>query len=111
MERAGLARVSNVLRRSSSEIFFVDLPGANRLYGRLDLVYDPWLYPAFESIGLAEPRSIWLEQALSTGPVRAVVSTSISPRINGVERTLNELGYGDPIRVGDFFVWQRHARD
>ena len=41
-------------------IFFVDRPGFNRVHGRADLVYDPWLYPVFESIKLAEPRSAWL---------------------------------------------------
>ena len=95
----------------SSEIFFVDLPGVNRLRGRLDLVYDPWLYPVFESIGLAEPRSIWLAQALSTGPVRVVVSTVARPRIEGLGRPLTELGYEDPIRVGDYFIWHRRTGD
>ena len=66
-ESDGLARLLEKVPARPSEIFFVDQPGANRLHGRRDLVYDPWLYPVFESIGLAEPRSIWLEQALSTG--------------------------------------------
>ena len=65
-----LARLSHYLRRPSSELFFVDRPGDNRVHGRLDLVYDPWLYPVFESIGLAEPRSAWLARALETGPVQ-----------------------------------------
>ena len=30
-------------------IFFADRPGLNRVHGRADLVYDPWLYPVFES--------------------------------------------------------------
>jgi hypothetical protein len=111
VERAGLARVSTLLRRPAAEIFFVDLPGANRLHGRLDMVYDPWLYPVFESIGLAEPRSIWLEQALSTGGVRVVVSTSSRPRVEGLGRTLIELGYDDAIRVGDYFIWTRRVRE
>ena len=34
--------------RPAAEVFFVDLPGLNRLHGRIDLVYDPWLYPVFE---------------------------------------------------------------
>ena len=81
------------MQRPSTEIFFVDLPGANRVHGRIDLVYDPWLYPVFESIGLAEPRSIWLEQALATGPVRVVATTSSRTEIDGLKRTLPELGY------------------
>ena len=79
-ESADLARLLAYVRRPSAEIFFVDLPGANRLHGRIDLVYDPWLYPVFESIGLAEPRSIWLDRALATGPVRVVATTSRSRR-------------------------------
>jgi hypothetical protein len=111
VERSGLVRVVKLLRRPPTEIFFVDRPGANRLYGRIDLVYDPWLYPVFESIGLAEPRSIWLERTLATGPVRVVVSTSNSPKIEGLARTLHELGYQDAINVGDHFVWKQQARD
>ncbi len=111
VERAGLVRVLKLLRRPPTEIFFVDLPGANRLHGRLDLVYDPWLYPVFESIGLAEPRSIWLEQAISTGPVRVVVSTTKQPSIDGLERTLSELGYEDAIRVGDYFIRKQRDHD
>ena len=87
-DRAGLTRVVKSCADPSAEIFFVDMPGANRLHGRLDLVYDPWLYPVFESIGLAEPRSIWLAQALSTGPVHVVVSTSDRPSIDGLGSTL-----------------------
>ena len=108
-DRAGLTRVVKLLRRPSAEIFFVDMPGANRLHGRLDLVYDPWLYPVFESIGLAEPRSIWLAQALSTGPVHVVVSTSDRPSIDGLGSTLSVLGYEEPIRVADYFVWKRRV--
>ncbi len=111
VEHAGLARVSKFARRPSSEIFYVDMPGANRLHGRLDLVYDPWLYPVFESIGLAEPRSIWLARALSTGAVRVVVSTSDRQTIDGVGSTLYELGYEDPIRVGEYFIWKRRVTE
>ena len=83
-ETADLARLLKAVNRPSSELFFVDLPGANRVQGRLDLVYDPWLYPVFESIGLAEPRSIWLEEALATGPVRVVATASSRPTIDGL---------------------------
>ena len=62
-DSSALARLLAYVQRPSTEIFFVDLPGANRLHGRIDLVYDPWLYPVFESIDLAEPRSIWLDQS------------------------------------------------
>jgi hypothetical protein len=106
-DRAQVARVLEYVQRPATEIFFVDLPGANRVHGRVDLVYDPWLYPVFESIGLAEARSMWLEKALEAGPVRAVVTASSRPEIDGLSRTLPELGYRAPKRVGAFLVWTR----
>jgi len=109
-DRALLARLLDRVQRPSSELFFVDRPGDNRVHGRLDLVYDSWLYPVFESIGLAEPRSVWLARALEAGPVRVVVTTSNLPMIDGIPRTLEELGYRAPARVGPFFVWVRRSR-
>jgi hypothetical protein len=55
-------------------VFVVDCPGMNRLHGRLDLVYDEWLYPVFETMGLAGPqylssgdpaRSLWVKGSLT----------------------------------------------
>jgi hypothetical protein len=106
-DKAQIARLLDSVQRPSSEIFFVDLPGENRIHGRLDLVYDPWLYPVFESIGLAEPRSVWLEQAVADGPVRIVVAASGQPKIDGLNRTLPELGYRAMKRIGRFIVWTR----
>jgi hypothetical protein len=110
VETARIARVVDAAERSAAGIFFVDRPGANRIHGRLDLVYDPWLYPVFESIGAAEPRSIWLEQALSTGPVRVVATTSPRARIDGLKRTLPELGYRLKSQAGPYFVWARPSQ-
>ena len=106
---AALARLLVYVERPSTELFLVDRPGANRLHGRIDLVYDPWLYPVFESIGLAAPRSIWLETALSTGPVRTVATTSRGGEIDGLNRTLPALGYSLSGRVGPYFVWARRT--
>jgi hypothetical protein len=108
-DSSALARLLVYVQRPSTEIFFVDLPGANRAHGRIDLVYDPWLYPVFESIGLAEPRSIWLDKALSTGPVRVVATTSRRSEIDGLKRTLPDLGYSLSKRVGPYFVWARQT--
>jgi hypothetical protein len=108
-DSAALARLLVYVQRPSAEIFFVDLPGANRVHGRIDLVYDPWLYPVFESIGLAEPRSNWLDRALSAGPVRVVATTSRRSEIDGLKRTLPELGYSLSKRVGPYFVWARQT--
>ncbi len=101
------AQLSRVLKRPSSEFFFVGRPGDNRVRGRLDLVYDDWLYPVFESMQLAEPRSIWLRRALTTGAVRFVVNTSQSPDIEGVGLALPQLGYSRRLSAGPFFVWER----
>ena len=106
-EHAGVVRLFESLRRPAAEVFFVDLPGLNRVHGREDLVYDPWLYPVFESIGLAEPRSVWLARALSSGPVHVVAAASSRPQIDGLKRTLPELGYRGGQKVGPFFIWTR----
>jgi Dolichyl-phosphate-mannose-protein mannosyltransferase len=88
-------------------IFFVDRPGFNRVHGRADLVYDPWLYPVFESVKLAEPRSAWLARAIKNGPVRVVVMSSPELGIEGVNETLPVLGCGLRMRIGPWFVWTR----
>jgi hypothetical protein len=101
------ARIFRELGRPPSDFFFVGRPGDNRACGRLDLVYDDWLYPVFESIHLAEPRSIWLRRALTDGTVRFLVNTSDSPRLEGVGLTFQELGFTPRFQVGPFFVWER----
>jgi hypothetical protein len=109
-DRAEMARLLTVLERPPGELFFVDRPGDNRLHGRLALVYDPWLYPVFESVGLAEPRSIWLARALESGPIEIVVSDLPRTSIDGISRSLAELGYRRYARVGSFLVWMRGPR-
>jgi len=104
--RADLAAIVG-LGRPASEIFFVDRPGFNRLVGRVDLVYDPWLYTVFESTGQALPRQAWLARELAGGSVRVVVATSLRPRIDGITPSLPELGYRGLRRFGPYFVWLR----
>ncbi len=106
-ERAAARRIFDHLNRPPSEFFFVDRPGFNRIDGRLDLVYDDWLYPVFESLHLAEVRSGWLARSLQSGPVRAVVATTPDSRIEGTLVDLRMLGYHPDISVGPFFVWTR----
>ncbi len=91
----------------SDAVFFADRPGLNRVHGRVDLVYDPWLYPVFESLGLAEPRSEWLAKALETGPVRLIVTAAPQTRIDGIPRGLSELGYTLRLPLGPWLVWTR----
>jgi hypothetical protein len=106
-ERESVTRLLAQIGRKPTEIFFVDRPGDNRLHGRLDLVYDPWLYPVFETIGLAEPRSVWLASALSTGPVRVVVASKTTDKIDGIPRNLFELGFRPKYRLGPLLGWER----
>ncbi len=63
--------MSNLPERTS-DLYFAADPGRNRQYGRTDLVFDHWLYPVFESVHGAEPRSSWLRSALygRVGPIR-----------------------------------------
>jgi len=107
VEGLAIAEISREVRRPCFEFFFAGRPGDNRVCGRLDLVYDDWLYPVFESIHLAESRSIWLRRALTAGPVRFVVNTSDSQEIDGIGLTLPQLGYSRRFHLGPFFVWER----
>jgi hypothetical protein len=107
VERAAVAEIVGHLGQPRSAFFFPDHPGLNRLGGRNDLVYDPWLYPVFERLGLAEARSGWLAAALASGTVWVVVKTSRDARIEGVEPNLYALGYLPDVRVGPFYVWKR----
>jgi hypothetical protein len=105
--RLALARIFENYRRPTSEFFFVSRPGDNRLYGQPALVYDEWLYPVFESIHLAEPRSVWLSRALVADRINYVVTTSDSTTIDGLGRSFREMGYRRGIKVGTFLVWER----
>jgi hypothetical protein len=107
MERRAIAEIFDHFARPSSEYFFVGRPGTNRINGRLDLVYDDWLYPVFESIHLAEPRSAWLRRTLVAGSVRFIVNTTDEPEIDGIAEPVPKLGYIRTVRHGPFFVWER----
>jgi hypothetical protein len=110
VERRAVDKIFTTLRAEPSAVFFVDRPGDNRLHGRLDLVYDDWLYQVFESLGLAQPRSVWLRHALRGGTIRYVINTSDDPAIAGLPETLPRMGYVPSIQVGPFYVWKRVAR-
>jgi len=106
-DRAAVEAIVTHVGQPRSAVFFSDRPGFNRLGGRTELVYDDWLYPVFERLGQAEPRSRWLAAALASGPVRVVVKTSPTARIEGVEPSLYVLGYRRDARAGPFYVWTR----
>ena len=107
VERLAVARALDEINRPSAELYFAARPGLNRLYGQPDLVHDDWLYPVFESMRLAEPRSTWLELALTRGSVRFVVNTTDDARIDGLDRPLSALGYVRRFQVATFYVWER----
>jgi hypothetical protein len=109
VERLALTKILDEIGGTATELFFVARPGDNRVNGRLDLVYDDWLYPVFESIHQAEPRSTWLRHALTVGTIRYVVNTSDSPNIDGLGEPLPRLGYVRDFMVGPFYVWRRSA--
>jgi Dolichyl-phosphate-mannose-protein mannosyltransferase len=107
LERRTVVRALDELKRPKSEFYFAGRPGLNRLYGQLDLVYDDWLYPVFESLHLAEARSAWLELALTRGSVRFVVNTSDDVRIDGLDKPLPDLEYAPRFQVGSYYFWER----
>jgi hypothetical protein len=105
-EHADLARLFASTGVPPPACFFADHPGLNRTSGRLEWVYDDWLYPAFESLKLAEPRARWLRPRLEArGGVRAVVLESASDRLDGIPESLSALGFQSAGRVGSFRVW------
>lgn len=91
-----------------SSMFFTDRPGLNRLNGRLELVYDDWLYPVFEAEGLAEPRARWLVRGIVSEPVRAVVKSTPGPIIPGTSIDLRRLRYRPRVSMAPlFYMWVR----
>ncbi len=93
--------------RSPEERYFVDLPQYNRLFGRVDLAHDEWLYGAFEAVGAAEPRSRWLRSALANGPVHQVIVPSPEEKVPGLEESLTNIGYINITQFGQYRVWER----
>ncbi len=91
-----------------SNCFFADRPGLNRMIGRLDIVYDDWLYAAFEKSRQAEPRSRWLRIFLeSPSAVAVVVLESDRRDVDGVPVPLDVLGFEPAGRYGGFRAWSR----
>ena len=106
VEHRDLARVLKTAGVPPSAMIFGDRPGRNRMMGRLDLVFDEWLYPVFESRKLAEPRSRWLGPRIwPAAGVGAVVLESEGDRIEGLPGSLPERGYRRVGRSGRFWVW------
>jgi hypothetical protein len=91
----------------AAELFFAGSPARTRAYGRTELVFDDWLYPVFEAVHLAEPRTTWLGRALTDGPVRFVITTSEDPVIDGVRERLESLGYVSRFKITSLYVWER----
>jgi hypothetical protein len=96
-------------REAPEAVYFVGAPQHNRRFGRAALAHDEWLYSAFETLHAAEPREIWLRQALCEGPVRCVVVGGESSRVRGLAEPLPALGYQPAARYGRYVVWLRPA--
>ena len=109
VDRLVVARIFSHFGRPATEYFFVGRPGSNRMSGRLNLVYDDWLYSVFESIRQAEPRSIWLRRAVMSDATQFIVNTSDRPNFDGLAETLPRLGFVRGIALGPYFVWRRSA--
>ncbi|MHB1558755.1 MAG: hypothetical protein ACYC61_14980, partial [Isosphaeraceae bacterium] len=91
-----------------STYFFADRPGLNRMIGRLDMVYDDWLYAAFERAREAEPRSRWLRSFLEAPSAATVVVLESDRReVDGVPVPLEALGFEPAGRYGSFRAWSR----
>lgn len=110
-DRTALAAIATHVGRDPRAFYFIGRPDLNRLHGRTELVCDDWLYPVFESLRLAEPRSVWLRQALTSGSIRHAVAESTSPRIDGIPEDLHALGFRPTLNFGPFFVWEAPPRD
>lgn len=91
---------------------FPTMSQGNRLYGRVALAHDEWLYEKYERIGMAEPRDKWVRAAL-TGPdgvwVVIIPSRDDGPsnHVPGVEPSLPRLGYRLHQQIGRYAVWAR----
>ncbi|MGO9466005.1 MAG: glycosyltransferase family 39 protein [Isosphaeraceae bacterium] len=109
IDRQALATLLQHVDCDPSQVFVVGHPGMNRLHGRLDLVYDEWLYPVFEALGLAQPRAIWLRPILTAGNIRFVVNTSDAQELDGIAQTLPALGYVRKYHVGPFYAWENRV--
>jgi hypothetical protein len=107
-DQLSVAAILKQIARPGSEFFFVNRPGLNRQHGLLTLAYDDWLFPVFEAKHLAQPRSIWLRRALTSGEIRFVVTLSDSPKIDGLGPKLTDLGYAPGYKIGTrCYIWKR----
>jgi len=109
INRQALATFLQHAQCAPAQLFVLGHPGMNRLHGRLDLVYDEWLYPVFEATGLAQPRAIWLRRIVTAGNIRFVVNTSDNPQLDGIPQSLPALGYVRKYQVGPFYAWENRV--
>ena len=58
-----------------------------------------------------QPRSEWLAHALENGPARVIVTAIPQNRIEGIPRSLKELGFSLRMRLGPWLVWSRRPRE
>ena len=77
------------------------------MYGRADLVFDHWLYPVFESVHGAEPRSCWLRSALDgrLGPIRH--HNLQRPADRRARRAADQPRVCPRFEVASLYVWEQ----
>lgn len=92
--------------RTPDEVYFANAPEHTRVFGRRKLAHDEWLYGAMESLESAEPRSLWLKQAL-TGPVKRVIAPYEAALVPGVTEPLTDLGYRHIASSGRYRLYER----
>jgi hypothetical protein len=100
-------------------VYFVGLPGENRVLGRADWAHDEWLYGQFERLRAAPPRAVWLRPGLTTGPIRVVVVPENPPYpipinppvVPGLSESLPELGYERRFNIGRYQIWMRRRAE
>jgi hypothetical protein len=106
-EQETVAVLTEQLHLVPGQIYFDGRPGLNRRYGRPELVFDDWLYPVFESAGLAERRSVWLRRWLMSGKIGWLVCRSTKAKLDGIDEPLTLLRFRPRGRVGQSYVWER----
>jgi hypothetical protein len=107
--RGERAYVASLMQRGGpgpSQYFFAERPAYNRMAGNDELVYDDWLYPVFESKGLAKNRSEWLGGALWGGRARFVVTTFDPSRFYGSRMIKAPFLYREVGQFGPFWVYE-----
>lgn len=93
--------------------YFVGLPQGNRLYGRMSIAHDEWLYSSYEALKMAEPRTDWLKRELITSVWLVIIPTDDrtgrADYVYGLPWPIDRLGYRIHQQYGRYAVWIRDS--